>query len=356
MTAITGPAASAVEALEPCERALLSVLRLWPRGAAEAAVADRAGLDATTAAAALRRLGDAGLVVSSEETPPARHHHERIMFWRLAGASATAALMAHVPRPDPAQRRDPQGPVPDEFWHHFCSGSDPADLRLPRDATLVGCRLIESFDSEARSWVLSHFTVEQLTACHSRYPDPSSEAPKLIAAAIEALTSHAAYKDDDRPHIARVAFDGVPVTVMRDLRGFVEGHATQLAAPSVVGGIAVRSVPDLMATKLEVIQHRRQGRDYIDIAAMDRAGACPIEDGLRYHKQRHAPTVTYEETLRIAQLATSAPPADPDPAFNHHLTEAANHLATRRRAILDWALQSGQRPRPPQPDPPAHEL
>ena len=111
-----------------------------------------------------------------------------------------------------------------------------------------------------------------------------------------------------------------------------------------------------MATKLDVIQHRRQGRDYIDIAAMDRAGACTIEDGLRYHKQRYAPTVTYEETLRIAQLATSAPPTDPDPAFDSHLAEAAGHLAARRRAVLDWALQSGQRPRPPQPEPHTHEL
>ena len=339
MTATTARAASSVEVLEPCERAVLSVLRLWPRGGAEAAVAHRAGLDAATAAVALRRLFDAGLVLSSEETPPVRDHHERIVFWRLAGASATAALMADVRRPDPAQRRGPKGPVPGEFWHHFCSGSDPADLRLPRDATLVGCRLIESFDSEARSWVLSSFTVEQLAACHSRYPDPSSEAPELIAAAIEALS-----------------FGSVPVTVMRDLRGFVAGHATQLADPSVVDGIAMGSVPDLMATKLEVIQHRSQGRDYIDIAAMDRTGACTIEDGLRYHRQRYAPTVTYEETLRIARLATSPPPTDPDPAFDRHLAGAASHLAARRRAVLDWALQSGQRPRPPQPEPPAHEF
>ncbi len=188
VTAITVPAATPAEALEPCERAILSVLRLWPRGAAEAALAHRAGFDAATASVALRRLRDAGLVVSSEETPPVRRQHERIVFWRLAGASATAALMADVPRPDPTRRRGPEGPVPDEFWHHFCSGSDPAELRLPRDAALVGCRLIESFDSEARSWVLSSFTVEQLAACHSRYPDAGSEAPKLIAAAIEALT------------------------------------------------------------------------------------------------------------------------------------------------------------------------
>ena len=104
---------------------------------------------------------------------------------------------------------------------------------------------------------------------------------RAVAAKLLSSTARAAYKDDDREHIAKVAFDGVPVTVMRDLRGFVEGHATQLAAPSVVDGIAVGSIPDLMATKLDVIQHRRQGRDYIDIAAMDRAGACTIEDGLR---------------------------------------------------------------------------
>ena len=181
--------------------------------------------------------------------------------------------------------------------------------------------------------------------------DSSAVAAKLLSA-----STHAAYKDDDRPHIAKIALDGVPVTVMRDLRGFVAGHATQLAAPSAVDGIAIGSIPDLMATKLEVIQHRQQGRDYIDIAALDRSGACTIEDGLRYHKQRYAPTVTYEETLRIARLATSPPPTDPDPAFDAHLAEAASHLAERRRDILDWALQSGQRPRPPQPEPPAPEI
>lgn len=179
---------------------------------------------------------------------------------------------------------------------------------------------------------------------------------RAVAARLLSAAARAAYKDDDREHIAKVAFDGVPVTVMRDLRGFVEGHATQLVTPSVVDGLAVGSVPDLMATKLEVIQHRRQGRDYIDIAAMDRAGACTIEDGLRYHRQRYTPTVTYEETLRIAHLVTSPPPTDPDPAFGRHLAHAADHLAARRRSVLDWALQSGQRPRPPQPEPPGIEL
>ena len=169
---------------------------------------------------------------------------------------------------------------------------------------------------------------------------------RAVAAKLLSSAARAAYKDDDRPHIAKVAFDGVPVTVMRDLRGFVEGHATQLADPSVVDGIAVGSVPDLMATKLDVIQHRRQGRDYIDIAAMDRAGACTIEDGLRYHKQRYAPTVTYEETLRIAQLATSPPPTDPDPALRPppHSGCQPPRRAPARRPRLGTAIRAAATP------------
>ena len=110
---------------------VLSVLRLWPCGVAEATLAHRAGLDAATASVALRRLLDVGLVVSSEGTPPVRCHHERIVFWRLAGASATAALMAYVPLPDPAQRRGPQGPVPSEFLAPLLFGIKPRRVAPP---------------------------------------------------------------------------------------------------------------------------------------------------------------------------------------------------------------------------------
>ena len=175
--------------------------------------------------------------------------------------------------------------------------------------------------------------------------DSQAVAAKLSAAA------RAAYKDDDLPHIARSRLrqrighrhERSP-RIRRQPRHptrrpqYRRRHRRRVGPGS--HGHQTRSDPTLP-----------QGCDYIDIAALDRAGVCTIEDGLRYHKQRYAPTVTYEETLRIAQLATNPPPTDPDPAFNDHLADAANHLAARRRAILDWALQSGQRPRPPQPDP-----
>ena len=110
MTAITAPAASAAEALEPCERAILSVLRLWPRGAAEAAVAHRAGLDTTTAAAALRRLLDAGFVVSSEETP------------LRCGAITSASCSGASPAPQP----------PPRSWR-MCPDPTPPSVEAPKD-------------------------------------------------------------------------------------------------------------------------------------------------------------------------------------------------------------------------------
>lgn len=205
------------------------------------------------------------------------------------------------------------------------------------DCTLMGGTAVSMMLRHRQSYDLDFVTLEPF--------DSRAVAARLLSSA-----KYAAYKDDDRPHIAKVAFDGVPVTVMRDLRGFVEGHATELAAGIAVDGIRIGSIPDLMAMKLDVIQHRRQARDYIDIAAMDRSGACTIEDGLRYHKQRYAPSVAWEETLRVADLATSPQQTDDDPIFDALMPEAADYLNSRRSAVMGWAIQSTERPL----DAPAH--
>ena len=166
-----------------------------------------------------------------------------------------------------------------------------------------------------------------------------------VAARLLAAAKHAAYKEDDREHIAKVAFDGVPVTVMRDLRGYTKGHARDIAEGSVIDGVQIGSLPDLMAMKLDVIHDRRQIRDYIDISEMDRTGACRIEDGLNYHRQRYAPTVSWEETVRLADLATDTPRDDPDPEFAERAADVAEHLDSRRKAVIRWALRSAERPR-----------
>lgn len=170
------------------ERAILSVLRLWPRGATAGAIADTLGFHRSTALRSLRRARSQGLVVRSEETPPLYGSYRRTVFWRLADASQTAALMPYLPVPTRSTERgfDNCG-VPPQFWHIFWSGVDPSCLRLPRDAVMVGCRLMESFDSEARSWVLSRYTRQHLEGCLQTYRDPESEVPTLIRRALESL-------------------------------------------------------------------------------------------------------------------------------------------------------------------------
>ena len=177
-----------VASLPRIEKAILSALRLWPRGATAAALAGALGVHRSTAARGLRRAHENGYVIRSDESPPCYRSYRRAVFWRLADAEHTAVLMPYLPIPSHIVSREFSDlGVPPQFWHLFWSGTDPSCLRLPRDATLVGCRLMESFDSEARSWVLSRFPSEQLEECLSTYPDPDSEVPTLIRRSLEAL-------------------------------------------------------------------------------------------------------------------------------------------------------------------------
>ncbi len=59
-----------------------------------------------------------------------------------------------VPVPAPAPPRCPER-LPPEFWKHFWSGTDPADIRLPADGEAVAAVLI--YDEPctlAKSWAL----------------------------------------------------------------------------------------------------------------------------------------------------------------------------------------------------------
>ena len=76
----------------------------------------------------------------------------------------------------------------------------------------------------------------------------------------------------------------------------------QLRSSLIVDGMRVASLPDLLATKLDVIMHRPKLRDYIDIAAIDKSGMYRIEDGLRFHMQRYGISRTSRIPERILQL------------------------------------------------------
>lgn len=161
-----------------------------------------------------------------------------------------------------------------------------------------------------------------------------------VAARLLAAADVAAYRTDVRENMVTVGLDGVQVQVFRDLRRVVRrGEMRVVAEGMTVDGLRVGSVPDLMATKLDAVLHRSEARDYVDIAEMDRSGACRIEDGLVFHAERYGTSVAWTETHQIADTVTQPPALRPDPAFDDMVPGAVAHLSSRRPEVMRWAVR-----------------
>ena len=125
--------------------------------------------------------------------------------------------------------------------------------------------------------------------------------------------------------------EGVKVDMFRALRSNdIEPSAMRWIAPSTeVSGMKVGSIPDLMATKLDVIRYRAKLRDYLDLAALDRSGACSLEAGLGYYCRRfgysHPPRVL-EEITRLLHNPGKLPA---DPGYEDQRDGALGHLQSR---------------------------
>lgn len=86
----------------------------------------------------------------------------------------------------------------------------------------------------------------------------------------------------------RMAGTAVTVEVFRPpRRGVDPSVALTLEAPTAIGGLAVASLPDLLASKLDLLLYRQKLRDYIDVAAIDAHRPYTIEDGLFFHGARY---------------------------------------------------------------------
>lgn len=105
--------------------------------------------------------------------------------------------------------------------------------------------------------------------------------------------------------------------------------AKRLGRSSSVDGLAVASMPDLLAMKLDVIMYRAKLRDYIDIAAIDRAGEYRIEDGLVLHEHRYGSNSHLRE--RILRLLEAPGVLDRDSDSAAHEDNVLEYL--QRRAV-----------------------
>ena len=111
----------------------------------------------------------------------------------------------------------------------------------------------------------------------------------------------------------------------------------QLQKPTVIDGMRVASLPDLLATKLDVIMYRPKLRDYIDIAAIDQSGVYTIEDGLRFHAERYGMSLHSSDLHNILRLLENPGRPAPDRVFADSQEQTLEYLKKRasdaRRAL-----------------------
>lgn len=105
--------------------------------------------------------------------------------------------------------------------------------------------------------------------------------------------------------------------------------------PAVVEGMPVAGIPDILAMKLEAVSQRRQLRDYIDLAAIDRMTACSLESGIDCYRRKYL----YDEypspaaMRRVAAALSDHSCLPPDPLCEHARSDALGYLTTRARDV-----------------------
>ena len=123
---------------------------------------------------------------------------------------------------------------------------------------------------------------------------------------------------------------GVQVEVFRTpYRGANPGHVKTIKGPLEIDGLRVASLPDLVASKLDVILYRPKLRDYIDLVAIDTGSPYRLEDGLRFHFHRYGITPTDTDAARIVELLKEPGGLEFDAVFEDRRDEALQYLAKR---------------------------
>lgn len=152
---------------------------------------------------------------------------------------------------------------------------------------------------------------------------------------------------------ARLAEAGellVTLVAAGTLNGLLDGARVQflhaggqrsLADPSIVWGMPVAGLPDLIAMKLAALQ-RGELRDYFDLKAVEERTPFTVEQGLAFFRDRYAPSLRNPDatTLEIVRALgwlddVPADPAVPEP----HQTVA--EYWRRRAPEVEQSLSDG---------------
>ena len=126
-------------------------------------LADISGLDVDYVGECLRVMQQERLVYPESERVLWGFGTVTAYLWKLSLSDQCLDVMARLPRPTSPARCVPEQ-VPAQFWSLFCSGTHPAELRIPEDGLAIAGRMIESEDTAARAWALTNLPPSCLRA------------------------------------------------------------------------------------------------------------------------------------------------------------------------------------------------
>jgi len=133
--------------------------------------------------------------------------------------------------------------------------------------------------------------------------------------------------EDDAVH---ATLCGVAVQVFSaPHRGDNPGFVRNIRPPAPIVGLPVASLPDLLASKLDVILYRPKLRDYIDLKAIDDDGSYCLEDGLLFHMHRYGTRPSSRDLARIVDLLADPGHLEEDRVFDGARDATLAHLRTR---------------------------
>ncbi|MCY4102859.1 MAG: nucleotidyl transferase AbiEii/AbiGii toxin family protein [bacterium] len=156
--------------------------------------------------------------------------------------------------------------------------------------------------------------------------------PAIVAERLTAGTECRALGQD--PDALRVVANGVTVEVFRPPpRGYNPGVERTLAPPAVIDGLPVASLPDLLASKLDLLLYRQMLRDYIDLAAIEAESPYSLEDGLLFHEARYGATPASFELSRIIDLLEDPGTLPADGVFETNRAATLDYLRSRAPAL-----------------------
>ena len=125
---------------------------------------------------------------------------------------------------------------------------------------------------------------------------------------------------------------------------------TLLAEPTLVEGLYVAGLPDLMAMKLKVIIDRGELRDYYDIKEIEERAGLTVDQGLGSFLARYHPDDDRQQVLAIIRALGYLEDVDEDESLPLGKNEIERYWQPRQPELLknaSWISSGGTPPPPP---------